>query len=160
MDLIESTVKAVKPINKEWCDIAQKHLDNLTKPLGSLGRLEEFAKRLVAITENRKPVLDKKVIFTFAGDHGIVAEGVSAYPKEVTPQMVFNFLRGGAGINVLARHAGAEIVVVDNASQDETGDAPGKPSIPSGGRSRRSGICRKAFKACRHIHKRCIRDRT
>jgi nicotinate-nucleotide--dimethylbenzimidazole phosphoribosyltransferase len=113
MDLIESTVKTIKPVNADWYDIAQKHLDNLTKPLGSLGRLEEFAQRLVAITENRKPVLDKKVIFTFAGDHGIVDEGVSAYPKEVTPQMVLNFLRGGAGINVLARHAGAEVVVVD-----------------------------------------------
>jgi nicotinate-nucleotide--dimethylbenzimidazole phosphoribosyltransferase len=113
MQLLNSTVKSIKPINREWYDIAQKHLDNLTKPLGSLGRLEEFAQRLVAITENRKPVLDKKVIFTFAGDHGVVDEGVSAYPKEVTPQMVFNFLRGGAGINVLARHAGAEIVVVD-----------------------------------------------
>jgi nicotinate-nucleotide--dimethylbenzimidazole phosphoribosyltransferase len=113
MQLLNSTVKSIKPINREWYDIAQKHLDNLTKPLGSLGRLEEFAQRLVAITENRKPVLDKKVIFTFAGDHGVVDEGVSAYPQEVTPQMVFNFLRGGAGINVLARHAGAEIVVVD-----------------------------------------------
>jgi nicotinate-nucleotide--dimethylbenzimidazole phosphoribosyltransferase len=113
MQLLNSTVKSIKPINREWYDIAQKHLDNLTKPLGSLGRLEEFAQRVVAITENRKPVLDKKVIFTFAGDHGVVDEGVSAYPKEVTPQMVFNFLRGGAGINVLAKHAGAEIVVVD-----------------------------------------------
>jgi nicotinate-nucleotide--dimethylbenzimidazole phosphoribosyltransferase len=113
MELLSSTVEAIKPVNTEWYAIAQKHLDNLTKPLGSLGRLEEFAQRLVAITENRKPVLDKKVIFTFAGDHGIVEEGVSAYPKEVTPQMVFNFLRGGAGINVLGRHAGAEIVVVD-----------------------------------------------
>jgi nicotinate-nucleotide--dimethylbenzimidazole phosphoribosyltransferase len=125
MDLIENTVKAIKPVNTEWYDIAQKHLDNLTKPLGSLGRLEEFAQRLVAITENRKPVLDKKVIFTFAGDHGIVDEGVSAYPKEVTPQMVFNFLRGGAGINVLARHAGAEIVVVDIGVDFDFGDTDG-----------------------------------
>jgi nicotinate-nucleotide--dimethylbenzimidazole phosphoribosyltransferase len=125
MQLLNSTVKAIKPVNTEWYDIARKHLDNLTKPLGSLGRLEEFAQRLVAITENRKPVLDKKVIFTFAGDHGIVDEGVSAYPKEVTPQMVFNFVRGGAGINVLARHAGAEIVVVDIGVDFDFEDAEG-----------------------------------
>jgi nicotinate-nucleotide--dimethylbenzimidazole phosphoribosyltransferase len=130
MELLNSTVKAIKPVNTEWYSIAQKHLDNLTKPLGSLGRLEEFARRLVAITENRKPVLDKKVIFTFAGDHGIVDEGVSAYPKEVTPQMVFNFLRGGAGINVLARHAGAEIVVVDIGVDFDFGEAGAHRDVP------------------------------
>jgi len=113
MGLAEETAKAVKVVNPEWYSLAQQHLDMLTKPLGSLGRLEEFARRLVAITENKRPGLDKKVIFTFAGDHGIVDEGVSAYPREVTPQMVLNFLRGGAGINVLARHAGSEVIVVD-----------------------------------------------
>lgn len=113
MHLIMDTVKNIKPVNKEWFVAAQRHLDNLTKPQGSLGRLEEFAKQLIAITENNSPLLDKKVIFTFAGDHGVTEEGVSAYPKEVTPQMVLNFLRGGAGINVLARHAGADVVVVD-----------------------------------------------
>lgn len=104
---------------------AQKRLDNLTKPQGSLGRLEEFARRIVAITGDKMPVLDKKVIFTFAGDHGIASEGVSAYPKEVTPQMVFNFLRGGAGINVLARHAGADVVVIDIGVDYDFGDLPG-----------------------------------
>lgn len=113
MDLLNKALKNIKTVNKEWYVLAQKHLDNLTKPLGSLGRLEEFAKRLVAIAENKSPILDKKVIFTFAGDHGVTEEGVSAYPKEVTQQMVFNFIRGGAGINVLARHAGAEVIVVD-----------------------------------------------
>ncbi|MFZ6016381.1 MAG: nicotinate-nucleotide--dimethylbenzimidazole phosphoribosyltransferase [Nitrospirota bacterium] len=113
MDLLNSTLKNIKTINKEWYDLAQKRLDNLTKPQGSLGRLEEFARRLIAITENIMPVLDKKVVFTFAADHGVAEEGVSAYPKEVTAQMVFNFLNGGAGINVLARHAGAEVMVVD-----------------------------------------------
>lgn len=113
MDLFKSAVESIKPVNEEWYATAQKRLDNLTKPLGSLGRLEEFARRLVAMTENKAPLLDKKVIFTFAGDHGVTEEGVSAYPKEVTPQMVLNFIRGGAGINVLARHAGAAVVVVD-----------------------------------------------
>ena len=72
-----------------------------------------FAKRIVEITRNENPSIKNKVIFTMAGDHGVVEEGVSAYPKEVTAQMVYNFLRGGAGINVLARYVGAKVVVVD-----------------------------------------------
>ncbi len=111
--MLAKTIADIKPVNRDLYKIAEERLDNLTKPPKSLGRLEEFAKRLVAITENKNPILDKKVIFTFAGDHGVTEEGVSAYPKEVTAQMVFNFIRGGAGINVLARHAGADVVVVD-----------------------------------------------
>ncbi|HEX8949501.1 MAG TPA: nicotinate-nucleotide--dimethylbenzimidazole phosphoribosyltransferase, partial [Dissulfurispiraceae bacterium] len=125
MDLLEHTLKGIRPVDGKWHDIAQKHLDNLTKPPGSLGRLEEFARRLVAITENKTPLLDKKVIFTFAGDHGVTEENVSAYPSEVTPQMVFNFIRGGAGINVLSRHAGAEIIVVDIGVNYEFGELEG-----------------------------------
>lgn len=113
MKLLEETLGKIRRVNSEFSGVAQKHLDNLTKPAGSLGRLEEFARRLVTITEDPRPTLGRKVIFTFAGDHGVTSEGVSAFPKEVTPQMVLNFLRGGAGINVLARHAGAEVVVVD-----------------------------------------------
>ncbi len=100
-------------LKKEFIELAWKRLDSLTKPKRSLGRLEEVAVQLVAIYENLMPELPKKVVLVFAGDHGIVEEGVSAYPKEVTAQMVFNFLRGGAGINVLARHVGAEVVVID-----------------------------------------------
>ena len=111
--MISETGLRIASINGKFNELAQKRLDNLTKPLGSLGRLEEFARRLVAITENTMPVIDKKVIFTFAGDHGVADEGVSAFPKEVTRQMVLNFLNGGAGINVLARHAGADVIVVD-----------------------------------------------
>jgi nicotinate-nucleotide--dimethylbenzimidazole phosphoribosyltransferase len=103
----------VAPVDPQLFDVAQKRLDNLTKPPGSLGRLEEFAKRLVAITGIENPRVDRKIVFVFAGDHGVTEEGVSAYPKEVTAQMVFNFLAGGAAINVLARHAGAHVVVVD-----------------------------------------------
>jgi len=111
--MMKGLLEKIEPIKDEFSEIAQKRLDNLTKPQASLGRLEEFARRLVAITENTMPVLDKKVIFTFAGDHGVADEGVSAFPKEVTRQMVLNFLNGGAGINVLARHAGAEVIVID-----------------------------------------------
>ncbi len=110
---MQETIRMIRPVKAEFAREAQRRLDNLTKPPSSLGRLEEFAQRLVAITENPMPVLDRKVIFTFAGDHGVAEEGVSAYPKEVTRQMVFNFMNGGAAINVLARHAGAEVVVVD-----------------------------------------------
>ncbi|MDO8735388.1 MAG: nicotinate-nucleotide--dimethylbenzimidazole phosphoribosyltransferase, partial [Elusimicrobiota bacterium] len=97
---MEETVKRIKSLDKKKFEQTQRRLDNLTKPLGSLGRLEELAKQIVAITGKEKPELKKKVIFTLAGDHGVVEEGVSCFPKEVTPQMVYNFLRGGAGINV------------------------------------------------------------
>jgi len=91
----------------------QERLDNLTKPLGSLGRLEELAKQICGITGKEGRLLRNKVIFTLASDHGVTEEGISAYPKEVTSQMVYNFLAGGAGINVLANHVGAKVVVVD-----------------------------------------------
>ncbi|MBI3606819.1 MAG: nicotinate-nucleotide--dimethylbenzimidazole phosphoribosyltransferase, partial [Nitrospirae bacterium] len=94
-------------------DGLQARLDRLTKPLGSLGRLEELARWYGAARGTAAPVLRRKTVAVFAGDHGVTAEGVSAYPSDVTAQMVYNFLRGGAGINVLARHAGAEVVVVD-----------------------------------------------
>lgn len=113
MDLLKFTLERIKPVNPDLLQQAQARLDNKTKPLGSLGRLEEFARRIVAISGNPEPDVARKVIFTFAGDHGVTEEGVSLYPREVTPQMVFNFLRGGAGVNVLARHAGAEVRVVD-----------------------------------------------
>ncbi len=112
MDL-SLTLSSITNTNGAFAKDAQDRLDSLTKPRGSLGRLEEFARQLVAITERQMPDLDKKVVFTFAGDHGVAEEGVSAFPREVTPQMVLNFVHGGAGINVLARHAGADVVVVD-----------------------------------------------
>lgn len=99
--------------NAEAREAAARRWDRLTKPLGSLGRLEELGIRLAEIQGKPMPSLSRKVIFTVAADHGVTAEGVSAYPQSVTAQMVLNFLRGGAAINVLARHAGAEVVVVD-----------------------------------------------
>jgi nicotinate-nucleotide--dimethylbenzimidazole phosphoribosyltransferase len=113
MSLLQQTLASIVPVDPQLLAAAQAKLDNKTKPLGSLGRLEEFARRLAAITGTLEPDTEKKVIYTFAGDHGIVEEGVSAFPKEVTPQMVLNFLNGGAGVNVLARHVGAEVRVVD-----------------------------------------------
>jgi len=113
MQKLKDTLAKIEPLKEEFFQKAQKRLDNLTKPQGSLGRLEDFAKRYVAITENLNPKIQNKFIFTFAGDHGVVEEGISAFPKEVTGQMVLNFIAGGAGVNVLARHVGAEVVVVD-----------------------------------------------
>ncbi len=113
MDKIKSVIKKINGLDCALMEKAQNRLDNLTKPLGSLGRLEEIAKHIVGITGKENPELTNKVIFTFAGDHGVTDEGVSAFPKAVTEQMVYNFLRGGAGINVLAKHVGARVVVAD-----------------------------------------------
>ena len=122
---LKERLAAIHPLKKEFFDQAQARLDQLTKPRGSLGQLEEIAKRYVAIVENIRPRIHKKMIYTFAGDHGVAAEGVSAYPKEVTPQMVYNFLRQGAAINVLAGHAGAKVVVVDIGVDHPFGSAEG-----------------------------------
>jgi len=113
MEILNEVLSKIVRIDYLLAEETQKRLDNLTKPQGSLGRLEELAKKIVEITRNENPSMKNKVIFTMAGDHGVTEEGVSAYPKEVTPQMVYNFIRGGAGINVLARHAGARVVIVD-----------------------------------------------
>jgi len=113
MEKLKQTAQKITQLNYKLMEEAQLRLDNLTKPLGSLGRLEELAKQIVGIAGKPSPDLKNKLIFTLAADHGVTEEGVSAYPKEVTAQMVYNFLRGGAGINVLARHVGAKVIVVD-----------------------------------------------
>ncbi len=110
---IEEIIQKITPVNFKLMEKAQEKLDNLTKPQGSLGKLEDFARRIVGISGTLSPKIKRKVIFVMAGDHGVVEQGVSAYPQEVTFQMVSNFIRGGAGINVLAKHIGAEILVVD-----------------------------------------------
>jgi nicotinate-nucleotide--dimethylbenzimidazole phosphoribosyltransferase len=113
-------------VDKSLLPKACARLDSLTKPQGSLGRLEEFARDYVAMTCNEMPeVPQNKAIFTFAGDHGVVDEGVSLYPREVTVQMVRNFLSGGAAINVLSRHAGVDEIVVDIGVDHDFEDEPG-----------------------------------
>ncbi len=113
MDLLNKTLQEIKPLNEEVMSQAQLKLDSLTKPLGSLGLLEDLAKKVSGITGTLTPDLSKKTVIVMAGDHGIAAKGVSLFPSEVTPQMVVNFVNGGAGINVLARHVGAEVIVAD-----------------------------------------------
>ena len=125
MNRLQEILNAIRPVDESRAAAIQARLDNLTKPQGSLGRLEELARRYCLITGTDRPAIRNKMIFTFAGDHGVAAEGVSAYPKEVTPQMVYNFLRGGAGVNVLARHAGARVIVVDMGVDHEFEPAEG-----------------------------------
>jgi nicotinate-nucleotide--dimethylbenzimidazole phosphoribosyltransferase len=111
--LLSNTIEMIKPLDKGAMAEARSRQDLLTKPQGSLGRLEELSIKLAGIQGKLIPQIRHKAIITMAGDHGVVAEGVSAYPQEVTAQMIYNFLNGGAGINVLARQIGARVVVVD-----------------------------------------------
>jgi nicotinate-nucleotide--dimethylbenzimidazole phosphoribosyltransferase len=111
--LLEETLNKIRPLDRSAEGEAQRRLDSLTKPLGSLGKLEELARRVSCIQNKVPPDIGRKLLFVFAADHGIAQEGVSAYPKEVTAQMTYNFLRGNAAINVLARHHGVDVEVVD-----------------------------------------------
>jgi len=113
MNKIEETIRRITQLDGGAMEAAKARQDALTKPRGSLGVLESLSVKIAGITASYTPAVANKVIITMAGDHGVAAEGVSAYPAEVTAQMVYNFLRGGAAINVLARHIGASVVVVD-----------------------------------------------
>jgi nicotinate-nucleotide--dimethylbenzimidazole phosphoribosyltransferase len=106
-------IAGIKPVDRGLAIPGQARLDDLTKPRGSLGRLESLALQLFKIQGGAEPKADPGRIYTCAGDHGVAAEGVSLYPQEVTRQMVYNFMSGGAAINVLARTAGLDLKVVD-----------------------------------------------
>jgi nicotinate-nucleotide--dimethylbenzimidazole phosphoribosyltransferase len=106
-------ILAVEPSSQRWLARARARLDQLTKPLGSLGRLEDLAAQMVSIREETFADPMRKAVYVFAADHGVTAEGVSAYPSEVTRQMVLNFLAQGAAINVLAKVHQVEMNVVD-----------------------------------------------
>ncbi len=110
---LSQILKQIKPLDREAMEEAQSRQDELTKPRGSLGRLEELSIKVAGIKGKIVRGFEHKAIVTMAADHGVVEEGVTLYPQEVTKQMVFNFLNGGAGINVLARLTGARVVVVD-----------------------------------------------
>ena len=113
MNLIDKSIAAIKPLNQAVFEQANERLANQARPAGSLGMLEPVSARLAGIFGTLDVRLDQKVIVTCAGDHGVTEEGVSLFPQEVTAQMVFNFVNGGASINVLARHAGAQVKVAD-----------------------------------------------
>ena len=122
---LQNLLNGIRVPDPVWRQRAQERLNQLTKPIGSLGRLEEIAAQMVAIQQTMSPAISAKSVYVFAADHGIVAEGVSAYPSEVTRQMVLNFLNGGAAINVIARKAGANVIVVDAGVDGEFDDHPG-----------------------------------
>ena len=113
MEILNRTVKAIKPPDKTAMAQARARQDDLTKPVGSLGRLEELSIQLAGIKGKASPRIEQKAVITMAGDHGVLAENIGNWPQEVTAQMVENFLNGGAGINVLARLVDARIVFVD-----------------------------------------------
>ena len=112
-ELLSNTIEMIKPLDKGAMAEAQARQNMLTKPQGSLGRLEELSIQLAGIQGKPTPQIRHKAIITMAGDHGVVAERIGNWPQTVTAQMVYNFLGGGAGINVLARQAGVRLIVVD-----------------------------------------------
>ncbi|MDD4889130.1 MAG: nicotinate-nucleotide--dimethylbenzimidazole phosphoribosyltransferase [Phycisphaerae bacterium] len=113
MSLLQQTIDAIRPADAAARAAAKARLDQLIMPHWALGRLMDLAVDLAGMAGTAKPSVARKAIITMAGDHGVTAEGVSKYPSEVTPQMVMNFVAGGAGINALARLVGARVVVVD-----------------------------------------------
>lgn len=118
------TLPKIGPLNAAMQVAAQERQNNLTKPAGSLGRLEEISIQLAGILGQERPSISRKAVIVMAGDHGVVAEGVSAFPAEVTPQMVLNFLYKGAAINALAGAAGARVVIVDMGVAVDMPDHP------------------------------------
>ena len=113
MKLLQQTLAEIGDVDQKARAEAQKRLDSLTKPPGSLGVLEDIVLKLASIQGRVIPVVDQKVVMIMAADHGVVEEGVSAFPQEVTVQMVQNFLHHGAAVNVLSKHAGARVVIAD-----------------------------------------------
>lgn len=113
MGLLEATLDKIKPRDVAARAAARKRLEQLTMPYWALGRLLDLAEDIAGMTGSIRPPVARKAVVVMAGDHGVTAEGVSQFPSEVTVQMVYNFVRGGAGINAIARQAGAKVVVVD-----------------------------------------------
>jgi nicotinate-nucleotide--dimethylbenzimidazole phosphoribosyltransferase len=112
-DLLDTTIAAIHPLDADAMVAAEARQLQLTKPPKALGRLETLSIQLAGIQGKEQPVIEDKAIAVMAADHGVVAEGVSAFPAEVTPAMVVNMVHGGAGINVIGRHVGARVIVTD-----------------------------------------------
>lgn len=110
---LQEIIEGIKPVEQEWIQKAQERTAQLVMPTRALGRLHEISERLCGIQQTLEPAINQKAILVMAGDHGVVEEGVSAYPQEVTPAMVQTFLAGGAGINAISRQVGADVWVVD-----------------------------------------------
>jgi nicotinate-nucleotide--dimethylbenzimidazole phosphoribosyltransferase len=110
---LEEIIEGIKPVDQKWIQKARERTAQLVMPTRALGRLHEISEQLCGIQETLAPSINQKAILVMAGDHGVVEEGVSAYPQEVTPAMVQTFLAGGAGINAISRQVGADVWVVD-----------------------------------------------
>jgi len=124
-DAVLGITHGIEPPDELWRSQARAHLDTLTKPLGSLGHLEDLAAQLAAILRGHPVSPLSKAVYVFAADHGITAEAVSAYPSAVTQQMVLNFLAGGAAVSVLARLHGVALHVVDMGVDGDFEKVPG-----------------------------------
>ena len=126
MTSLEQTINQISPSSEEAQVDAEAHQATLTKPSGSLGRLEGLATQIASITDSALPsALVRRAVIVMAGDHGVIKQGISAYPSEVTAQMVHNFANGGAAVNVIARTVGARVIVVDIGVASNVSDAPG-----------------------------------
>jgi nicotinate-nucleotide--dimethylbenzimidazole phosphoribosyltransferase len=130
--VIDETIARVRPLDERAMSGARARQASLTKPQGSLGRLEELVVWLAGVRRNARPRIERKIVVVAASDHGVAAQGVSAYPQVVTAQMVRNFLRGGAAINALARHAGADVIVVDAGVVEPIAPSEGLLSLRTG----------------------------
>lgn len=131
MNLLNKTIETITAPDEGYRDKARRRLEQLTMPHWALGRLMDLAEDLAGMTQSPNPPVKRKTIVTMAGDHGVVAEGISAYPQEVTPQMVYNIVAGGAGVNALARQAGARVVVVDMGVAADLSELAGSGKIVS-----------------------------
>ena len=125
MQKLKETINAIKPPDEGAMAQARRRLDSLTKPQGSLGRLEEIAVKIAGITGKGIPDVPRKLSILMAADHGVVEEGVSAFPQEVTVEMLENFLNGGAAMNVLSRQVGSDLWVVDIGIKEDISDKKG-----------------------------------
>jgi nicotinate-nucleotide--dimethylbenzimidazole phosphoribosyltransferase len=162
VNLLSRTLAAIPALDADAMRSARARLDSLTKPQGSMGRLEQVAAALAGMRGDPRPLLARKLIYVLAGDHGVAAEGVSLYPSEVTAQMLLNYAGGGAVINSLARRAGAELVVADLGVKAPPGELPGvlKRRIAAGTRNfrREPAMTREQAHAAIEIGIELVRD--
>jgi nicotinate-nucleotide--dimethylbenzimidazole phosphoribosyltransferase len=124
-DILSKTIANIRPLDLKSMAAAKARQDTLTKPTGSLGRLEELSIRIAGIQGKPLPQIKQKAAIVMAADHGVAVRGTSAYPQEVTAEMVLNFLHGGAGINVISRQVGASVVIVDMGVAKKLESNPG-----------------------------------
>jgi nicotinate-nucleotide--dimethylbenzimidazole phosphoribosyltransferase len=124
-DILSKTIANIRPLDVKSMAAAKARQDTLTKPTGSLGRLEELSIRIAGIQGKPLPQIKQKAVIVMAADHGVAARGTSAYPQEVTAEMVLNFLHGGAGINVISRQVGAGVIIVDMGVAKKLESNPG-----------------------------------